>query len=50
MTWLDNQIKDLQEKTSKFKEKINTIKNEVIITWLSQVQFGICSHIQKQNM
>ncbi len=27
MTWLDNQIKDLQEKTSKFKEKINKIAN-----------------------
>ena len=27
MTWLDKQIKDLQEKTSKFKEEINTIKN-----------------------
>lgn len=27
MTWLDNQIKDLQEKTSKFKEEINKIKN-----------------------
>ena len=27
MTWLDNQIKDLEETNSKFKEQISKIKN-----------------------